>query len=136
MPQLNIRDRTFLTTRGSKILSDVVGQTPEITRKKSFQIILPSDVIIALRGTHGSRGIAETAYLFWFPRGATKCQLVTTTRRRELHCSLVNCLRWRKAVKMGLSGCVPFTDCMVFCGGLCQGLTVCEGNNIFQNNKR
>ena len=34
------------------------------TRKKSFQIILPSDAIIALRGTHGSRGIAETAYLF------------------------------------------------------------------------
>ena len=63
-----------------------------ITRKKSFQIILPSDVIIALRGTHGSRGIAETAYLFWFPRGATKCNLVTT-REEELNCSLVNCLR-------------------------------------------
>ena len=32
-----------------------------------------------LRGTHGSRGIAETAYLFWFPRGARKCNLVTRT---------------------------------------------------------
>ena len=38
--------------------------------------------------------------LFWFPRGATKCNLVAT--RRELHCSLVNCLRWRKAVKIHL----------------------------------
>ena len=36
-------------------------------KEKSFQIILPSDVIIALRGTHGFRGIAETANLLWFP---------------------------------------------------------------------
>ena len=42
------------------------------TRKKGFQIILPSDasdVNIALCGTHGSRVIAVTAYLFLFSRG-------------------------------------------------------------------
>ena len=37
------------------------------------------------------------ASLFLFPRGATKCKLVATTPR-ELHCSVVNCLRW-SAVK-------------------------------------
>ena len=74
--------KSFLDT-AFNVADKVMGTTGQgKTWQKGLQIRLPSYVIFASLqlvehlekkcGTHVSRVIAETAYLFLFPRGATK----------------------------------------------------------------
>ena len=93
-----------------------------ITRKKSFQIILPSDVIIALRGTHGSRGIAETAFFVLISTRNDKMQLGHPKKRATLLSCQLPPLRAEGSKNQGFGVCQTFS---MHCTLPCNHLAFC-----------